>query len=348
MLAGPVAGNGNFLNWRFPFPLYVPKLVKVVTDKPFQTYEQLVTKLRDDKKLTILPEDEEHVVQLLKKYSYFSLVSGYKKLFKASDGNYRPGATIDDIFALYQFDDVLRDIFFHAIQIVEKNIKSLLSYSFVKEYGEEQSAYLLQGNYVTLPGTRDEMTRTKEIGDLIHKFQDIITPPAKINYIKHQWDKHNNVPLWVSLKAMTLGSTSKMFSLCTSKVQSDVAKEFTGVADDALAGMLDMLTRVRNVCAHNERLYDFSVPRRRTIHDMPVHAAIGISKDHAGVYKKGKTDLFAALVCLKYLLNAEELQRTVSDISAALEALSAGTKVIPPNKILAEMGFPSNWADIAK
>lgn len=317
-------------------------------DKPFQTYEQLIAKLRDKKKLTILPEDEEHVVQLLKKYSYFSLVSGYKKLLKAPDGMYLPGTTIDDIFALYQFDDVLRDMFFHAIQIVEKNIKSLLSYSFAKEYGEGQSAYLLQMNYDALPGTKYEALRTAEIGKLISKFQDIVTPPAKINYIKHQWNAHGNVPLWASLKAMTFGSMSKMFSLCAPQVRSDVAREFASVTPGALVGMLDMLTRVRNVCAHNERLYDFSVPRSRAIQDMPIHAALGISKDRGGVYRQGKTDLFASLVCLKYLLDTRELQSTVDDISAALVALSADTKIIPPNKILAEMGFPTNWADIVK
>lgn len=265
-----------------------------------------------------------------------------------SDGTYLPGTTIGDIFALYQFDDVLRDVFFHAIQIVEKNIKSLLSYSFAKEYGEEQSAYLLHGNYDTLPGTRDQAARTAEIDKLISKFQDIIKPPAKINYIKHQWVKHNNVPLWASLKAMTFGSMSKMFSLCAPQVRSDVAREFVAVTPGALVGMLDMLTRVRNVCAHNERLYDFSVSRGRAIQDMPIHGLLGISKSQAGVYRQGKTDLFAAMVCLRYLLNAEELQRTVDDISAALVALFTGTKAIPPNKILAEMGFPAHWADIVK
>ena len=49
-------------------------------DKPFQTYEKLVIKLRDEKKLEI--PDEERVISLLKKHSYFALVSGYKTLFK--------------------------------------------------------------------------------------------------------------------------------------------------------------------------------------------------------------------------------------------------------------------------
>lgn len=121
-----------------------------MSDKPFKSYEELISKLRDEKKLTIKQEDEEFVVSLLKKYSYFSLVSGYKSIFKAPDGTYLPGTTINDILALYEFDDTLRDVFFHAIQIIEKNIKSLLSYSFTKEYGEAQIQYVTPANYDTL------------------------------------------------------------------------------------------------------------------------------------------------------------------------------------------------------
>lgn len=46
-------------------------------DKPFKTYEELLIKLRDEKKLTV--PDEDRVIALLKQYSYFSLVSGCKK-----------------------------------------------------------------------------------------------------------------------------------------------------------------------------------------------------------------------------------------------------------------------------
>lgn len=56
----------------------------------------------------------------MKKYSYFSMISGYKALLKQADGTYMPNTRIDDILALYEFDDALRDEFFHAIQIVEK------------------------------------------------------------------------------------------------------------------------------------------------------------------------------------------------------------------------------------
>ena len=56
-------------------------------DKPFMTYEQQIKMLRDDKNLEI--KDENYAVSLLKQYSYFALISGYKAPFKAKDGKYK-------------------------------------------------------------------------------------------------------------------------------------------------------------------------------------------------------------------------------------------------------------------
>ena len=85
---------------------------------------------------------------------------------------------------------------------------------------------------------------------------------------------------------------------------------------------------------------------RANIPNFPIHATIGISKTKAGLYKQGKTDLFAALICLKYLLDAKDFACTCTNISSALACLCNETKQIPPNKILSCMGFPMNWIDI--
>lgn len=345
MLAWRTAGKGNFL-LEVPFSTKEEKAGGTMSDKPFMRYDQMIDKLRDEKKLTISEGTEDETIALLKKYSYFSLVSGYKNLFKTPDGTYIEGTTINDIVALYEFDDKLRNIFFRAIQIVEKHIKSLLSYAFVNQFGEEQSNYMSPLNYDSLPGSKYEINRQAEIKKLISTFVGVVTPPSDHKYISHQWNKHKNVPLWVSVKALTFGNISKMYSLCYPSVQSEVAKEFADVTAGTMAGMLDMLTRVRNVCAHNERLYDFAVKNSRSIQDMPVHATLGIAKSAAGLYNQGKCDLFAALICLRYLLDQGDFQEVVDSINLALTDLHEQTKMIHANKMLSCMGFPENWTDI--
>lgn len=312
-------------------------------DKPFRTYDELVAKLRDEKNLCV--PDEARVIALLKKHSYFALVSGYKVLFKKEDGKYLDGTTIEDLLALFEFDNRLRDIFFHAIQIIEKHIKSLLSHAFVEKYGDEQSEYLNPNSYKYIGSSQeDTYFRCAEVRRLVQSFARITKPPFEHAYIQHQWKEHKNVPLWVAIKAVTLGTTSKMYSLCTQSVQAAVSKEFPSVSEHQLVGMLDLLTRVRNVCAHNERLYDFDAGKKRAIQAMPLHAQLNIGKKKS-YFNKGQRDLFAAVVCFKYLLSPDEFLSTMQEIDRELNQLCRKTKQFQKNKILSCMGFPPNWYD---
>ncbi|MCR5174641.1 MAG: Abi family protein [Oscillospiraceae bacterium] len=311
-------------------------------DKPFRTYDELIIMLRDEKNLTI--PDENRVKYLLKKHSYFSLVSGYKSLFKDQNGKYKEGTTIEDLFALFEFDDRLREIFFRRIQSIEKHIKSLLAYEFVSKYGEGQKEYLDPAHYL-IKGNTDKETdaRCKEIRKLIETLEDTIRLPTQRKYIEHQKTKHNNVPLWAAIKAITFGTTSKMYSFCYQDVQAAISKEFQGVNETQLERMLDYLTLVRNVCAHNERLYDYQ-SGKRAIKAMPIHQDLNIGKKKT-YYKKGQRDLFAAVICFKYLLEENEYNEFIDEVDAAINQLMADTKMIQRTKILSCMGFPTNWKD---
>ena len=65
-------------------------------NKPFMTYKQQITMLKEDKKLEI--EDENYAIRLLKEHSYFALISGYKTPFKSKDGKYKLHTSIEDIY----------------------------------------------------------------------------------------------------------------------------------------------------------------------------------------------------------------------------------------------------------
>ncbi|MCI8383485.1 MAG: hypothetical protein HFJ33_01165 [Clostridia bacterium] len=41
----------------------------------------------------------------IEKYSYYSIVNGYKSVFKDKDNNYKPNVTFEEIFALYELKD---------------------------------------------------------------------------------------------------------------------------------------------------------------------------------------------------------------------------------------------------
>lgn len=256
------------------------------------TYEQLIYKLEDEKKLEI--SDHDYAIKLLKEHSYFALISGYKGPFKQKNGTYKIHVSIQDIYALYLFDDALRALFLQYILKIEKHMKSLISYSFCKAYGEKQ--------------------------------------------------QHGNIPLWVMMKALTLGTVSKLYSFLPQSIQHNVSKEFEYVHEGMLVQMLDLLARVRNVCAHNERLFDYKY-QKGTIDDTYVHNALAIEKKK-GQYIKGKNDLFAVVIVLKYLLSEEDFSSIVQELEKITEQLFLDTRVIEKLQLYKYMGFTENWFDI--
>lgn len=222
---------------------------EVQKDKPFMTHEQQIDKLKNEKGLEI--NDKEYALKLLKEHSYFALISGYKAPFKAKNGNYKLHALIEDIYRLYVFDDKLRALFLQYILKIEKHVKSLISYSFCDAYGEEQQHYLNAAKY------NCNSANQNDINEMITRLIKITTDSGNYPYIKHQKREHGNIPLWVMMKALTLGTVSKMYSFLPQSIQHNVSKEFKYVHESMLVQMLDLLARIRNVCAHNERLYDY-------------------------------------------------------------------------------------------
>lgn len=305
-------------------------------DKPFMTYEQQIHKLKNEKKLEIA--DEAYALKLLKEHSYFALISGYKNPFKAANGNYKLHTSIQDIYNLYTFDDKLRALFLRYILKIEKHVKSLISYSFCDIYGEEQKHYLNKKDY------NYAVQNQGEVQELITRLTAITTNPKNYPYIRHQQEVHGNIPLWVMMKALTLGTVSKMYSLLPQKIQHLVSKEFNYVHESMLTQMLNILARARNVCAHNERLYNYRY-NKGSIDDTYVHSALKIPKKKVH-YKKGKNDLFAVVIVLKYLLEENVFSDFIDELDVTITTLLNNIKILQQTQLYKYMGFPENWKDI--
>lgn len=81
-------------------------------------------KLEKEKQLVI--SDPDFAKTTLQKLGYFSLIGGYKDLFKHKpSGNYLHGVTFEEITAFYYFDEELRTLFLKYILHVERQLKSI-------------------------------------------------------------------------------------------------------------------------------------------------------------------------------------------------------------------------------
>ncbi|MBQ8784078.1 MAG: Abi family protein [Clostridia bacterium] len=302
-----------------------------MTEKEFKSYSQQIDLL---KKKNLEIDNEEEAVSLLKRYSYFGLINGYKYPFKAKDGNYKNNTTIEDIYALYCFDNELRHVLLKYILEVENHIKSLLSYSFCEKYGEDESEYLNESNYAVCQSPKEE----SEVKKLINVLKDTLSDYRRYDYMYHQKKNHSNIPLWVLVKALTFGNISKMYSYQKSEIQARISKEFDFVRENNLVTFLDILTGFRNVCAHNERLFDYKV-KKHQISKMPLHQVMKVANT-------GTRDLFAVIIVLKYLLKKELFENLVRDIERLITELFEKTNQIQRTQLYKCMGFPEDWSRI--
>lgn len=299
--------------------------------KPFMTYEQQINHLKS-KKLII--ENEEIAKHHLQHYSYYSLISGYKGIFKVcKNGDYKPDASFNKIYTLYIFDEQLRHMILHEIIRIEKHIKSLYSYSFCQLYGDEQKDYENANNY-------DYLHYQNDVNVYIGKIQDTLKNSNKFKYVSYNLSTYQSVPLWVIINTFTFGTISKMFMFSQNRLQSQIAKNFPNIYPPELSSMLSFLTNFRNVCAHGERLYNYKT--RNAIPYMPVHKFFSTS------VTGGKNDFFSVLVCLKYLSQRNDFIAFITALEEILDynKTCLGKKYL--NEVLNQMGFPSNWKDILK
>lgn len=305
--------------------------------KPFMTYSQQIAKLRDEKELLI--EDEAYAESMLRQNSYFALITGYKHLFKdKSSGKYIRGVKFEDIVALYRFDEGLRELFLKYLCQVERHIRSLVSYYFCETYGESQIEYLNVNNYRYNGQNIDRVNRL--IGYLSQIVSDV---NSQYEYIKHYVRKNHNVPLWVLLNAVTFGSLSKMYTLLKQNVQIKISSGFASVNESQLGKILNILTKYRNVCAHNERL--FSHRERDSIPDMLLHQKMGIPKKGTE-YIYGKSDLFSVVISLRYLLPKEDFFIFKNRLAFLIDIFCKESSAITEPELLKAMGFPKNWKTI--
>ena len=300
--------------------------------KPFQTYDDLLIFLQNEKNLVI--EDTDYAKHILAKTSYFSLITGYKDTFKnPTTGKYMDGTTFEDIYHLYQFDNELRSIFLKYMLIAERSVKSSLAYHFSATYGENQREYLSLSHYMPTASMQHGIQK------LLRVFYYQLSHKNEHDYINHYKAKHHNVPLWIMVQVLTIGQLSHMFDYLKASVPIKVCNDFQQIGRKDMHSFLSIMTKHRNVCAHGERFFNYVT--KDSLTDTLIHRKLRIPQKD-GRYQMGKNDIFSEVIILKYLLDGEDFRSFYYELKHRLKYHAPG------EGILALMGFPENWTSIIR
>ena len=306
-------------------------------DKIFKNIDEQLEIL---KKKGLIIEDDLYTKEVLLRENYF-FINGYRSLFikSAYDKTFIPGATFRELYAVFNFDRQVRNILFKNLLIIENNIKSVISYQLSKAYGIRENDYLNPKNFTRAP------ERMRQINDLIKKMKRQIRNNAGGHTATaHYVANYGYIPFWIAVKVLSFGIVSELYLILKTVDQAEVAKVFNVNPND-LALYLPILSNYRNLCAHEEILYDYHVQRR--INDTRFHEILGIPKMN-GEYIYGKDDLFALTIMLKQLLRKDDFKLMYEELNYEISLLSGRLKSISIGKVLDKMGFPANYLDLER
>ena len=306
-------------------------------EKIFKTLDEQIHILQS--KGLVVP-DEAYAKEILLRENYFFL-NGYRHLFLESNANrvFLPGTTFNELYSVFYFDRHIRNILFRNLLIIENNIKSIMAYHLSMRYGIREEQYLNPKNFVK------ESERKRQVNDLLKKLKRQI----RINGGQHQATQHyiehyGYIPLWIVVKILSFGIVGEFYSILKSEDQKSIA-EFFHVKAENLLIWLPILANYRNLCAHEDILYEHKA--QRPIMDCHFHQLLEIPKEN-GEYIYGKDDLFALVIILKRMLRADDFYLLMENLDYEIQLLTGKLKTISIDKVLDRMGFPTNYKEIVR
>ncbi len=306
-------------------------------DKIFKSIDEQLEILKNK---GLIIEDEYETKEILLRENYFFL-NGYRLLFMKSlnDKTFIPGASFRELYAVFSFDRQIRNILFKNLLVIENNVKSIISYQLSKSYGIKENDYLNPKNFSREPD------KIRQINDLLKKMKRQIRNNATGHTATaHYITNYGYIPFWIAVKVLSFGIVSELFSILKKNDQQEVAKIFNVSVED-MEIYLPILSNYRNLCAHEEILFDYHVQRK--INDSEFHAKLDIPKLN-GEYIYGKDDLFALIIMLKRLLRKDDFSLMFKEINYEISLLSGRLNSITISKILDKMGFPVNYIELER
>lgn len=303
--------------------------------KVFKTIQEQISIL-ESKGLII--DDYLFTEDILIRENYF-FISGYRHLFLKSpkDRNFIKGTTFRELYALFNFDRQVRNIVFKNLLIIENNLKSIISYQLSKKYGFREKDYLRPENFTKVPD------KQRQLSDTLKKMKrQIRVNGAQHSATSHYLKNYGYIPLWVVVKVLSFGIVGELYTVMKREDQEEIA----GIYDLSINNLLTylpILSNYRNLCAHEDILYDHRT--QKIIGDTRYHDGLDIPTTD-GEYIYGKDDLFALIIILKQLLRPEEFRLLINELSYEIDILCGKLKVINIGKVLDTMGFPRNFREI--
>lgn len=227
-------------------------------DKIFLTYNQQMKRLRNKKNIEC--NGSKHKTILIRS-GYFNIINGYKNPFICgtdNDGNhiYIRQTSIDQIYNLKQFDENLRSFLLRYITQVEEEVRTLVGYKFDECNDNGNIPWFDTAAYSPNSTLQNRMSAISSAYSELSE--------SRLDYVKFYMNNHKQIPTWIMIKVVNFSTFINILKYSKKEVLYSICNLY-GMLDSnelpnvkLLIGSLHWMRRVRNSCAHNERIYCLS------------------------------------------------------------------------------------------
>ncbi len=286
--------------------------------KPARSYEEQIIRLGEVHGLIV--RDPKRAERILSTVNYYRLTTYGKQLRRADDPErFKPGVTLEMLYALYQFDMGLRHALLPVLEFFEVQLRAKIAYRLAMQYGS--TGYTNAANFRPVKmGNGGSLHKS-----LMGKFRTEVRRSDDLAFVRHHKQKYGGqFPIWAAVELFSFGMIGSLYTLMVEDDQRAVSRDY-GLSPEALEQLIASAIDARNICAHYNRLYG------APIEDQPI-----LPRRYAQ-YESDK--LFPLILALADVAGGERVYREM------IERIDRLTQDFPDADI-SMCGFPDNWKQV--
>lgn len=291
--------------------------------KPAKTYEEQLAIL---KSRGLFVGNDAEAIDSLSHLNYYRLRGYYIHLQDKTSDKFNAGTSLTHIVALHSFDSELRLILLRLLFDLEIVARTSIAYEIGNAWGP--MGYIAEANY---EGCNH---------DQFEKLMDSIKfdiERSKERFIRTHNEKYGgSFPIWVAVEVMSFGDLSKLYGLLPPSHRANIANSFDYIDEKLLSGWLYASSLLRNVCAHNSRIYGRTFSVSVTIEKETKTFIEELTEHKFTLYPNS---LFAYLLALRRISRPATWNCFLEQL---ITLFSRYQGIIDPYRL----GFPKQWKNI--
>lgn len=303
------------------------KIEKQIADasvaKPPTTLERQIEILSERK---LFFDDELQAKRILEKTNYYRLRGYYIHLQVKGSDEFKPGVSFAEIAALHDFDNELRALLLKLLLDIEINARARIAYAIAHAWGT--MGYRDYSNYDSAPKDKFDELMDRIDSDLANSRERFID-----NYNKNYGGQF---PIWVAVEVMSFGDLSKLYHLLPTAMKKNISNAYDYLDESLFTNWIQCAAMLRNLCAHNSRIYSRNIPTPITIEKK---VAAHINEICTNSYTLYPQTLFSYLLAMRRISDSRAWNFFYNAFAALLQKYDCFVEPI-------RLGLPRQWKEL--